>query len=443
MKLLSSIYLTRFFFLLFAIGVILFAASFAVPALYFIAKIGMMCLFGITLLDVLLTFSSKQPLIYQRHVQNRLNLGDQNEVKLVVKNATNQPINFRMCEGFPIEMQERSRIFKGLVLPKQEAIFEYVFIPKERGEFYFRKPFFIIASLFNLVSRKYIIDDEQEVKVYPSVLQMKKYELLVFQQQKTSSGIKKIRRLGNTSEFEQIKNYVQGDEIKTINWKATSRRNELMVNQYQEEKSQHIYCIIDKSRSMQVQFDNLSMLDYAINSTLVFSNIALRKGDKTGLITFSDKIGSQLPADRTGGQMRRIIEELYNQKTHFLEPNYELLYNSLRRTVKTRSLLVLFTNFETEFAMRRALPMLRRINQKHVLVVVFFQNTDLQELAYEVPKTTKDIYQSAVAERMISMKGRIAQELKQNGIQTILTLPSELSINTINKYLELKAKGSI
>lgn len=443
MKFLSSIYLSRFFFVLFAIGVIVFAASFALPALYFIAKVGMMCLFGITLLDVLLTFSSKQPLLYERHVQSRLNLGDKNDVRLVVKNLIGQPVNFRMHEGFPVEMQERSRIFKGLVLPKQEAIFEYTFIPKERGEFYFGKPFFIISSIFNLVNRKLIIEDEQEVKVYPSVLQMKKYELLVFQQQKTSSGIKKIRRLGNTSEFEQIKNYVQGDEIKTINWKATSRRNELMVNQYQEEKSQHIYCIIDKSRSMQVQFDDLSMLDYAINSTLVFSNIALRKGDKTGLITFSDKIGSQLPADRTGGQMRRIIEELYNQKTHFLEPNYELLYNSLRRTVKTRSLLVLFTNFETEFAMRRALPMLRRINQKHVLVVVFFQNTDLQELAYTVPKTSKDIYQSAVAERMISMKGRIAQELKQNGIQTIVTLPSDLSINTINKYLELKAKGSI
>lgn len=443
MRFLSSIYLTRFFFLLFAIGVLLFAASFAIPALYFIAKVGMMCLFGITLLDVLLTFSSKQPLIYERYVQNRLNLGDINEVRLIVKNPIGQPVKFSMYEGFPVEMQERSRIFKGFILPKQEAVFDYVFTPKERGEFYFRKPFFIISSLFNLVSRKLIIADEQEVKVYPSVLQMKKYELLVFQQQKTSSGIKKIRRLGNTSEFEQIKNYVQGDEVKTINWKATSRKNELMVNQYQEEKSQHIYCIIDKSRSMQVQFDGLSMLDYAINSTLVFSNIALRKGDKTGLITFSDKIGSQLPAERTGGQMRRILEELYNQKTHFLEPNYELLYNSLRRTVKTRSLLVLFTNFETEFAMRRALPMLRRINQKHVLVVVFFQNTDLQELAYEVPKSTRDIYQSAVAERMISMKGRIAQELKQNGIQTILTLPSDLSINTINKYLELKAKGSI
>ena len=194
---------------------------------------------------------------------------------------------------------------------------------------------------------------------------------------------------------------------------------------------------------MQVQFEGLSMLDYSINSTLVFANIALRKGDKTGLITFSDKIGTQLPADKSGGQMRRIIEELYNQKTHYLEPNYELLYQSVRRTIKTRSLLVLFTNFETEFAMRRALPMLRRLNQKHVLVVVFFQNTDLQELAFQQAKNTKEIYQSTVAERMTSMKGRITQELQKNGIQTILTLPSELSINTINKYLELKAKGAI
>jgi uncharacterized protein (DUF58 family) len=93
--------------------------------------------------------------------------------------------------------------------------------------------------------------------------------------------------------------------------------------------------------------------------------------------------------------------------------------------------------------MRRALPLLRRINQKHVLVVVFFQNSDLEELAYQPAKNTKDIYQSAVAERMTSMKSRIALELNKNGIQTILTMPTDLSINTINKYLELKAKGSI
>jgi uncharacterized protein (DUF58 family) len=443
MRFLGSIFLSRLFFLLYGAIVILFAASFVVPMLWSIALVSIMVLFGVTLLDVLLTFSVKAPLGFERVVQNRLNLGDKNDISIKVTNLTGQLISFVLHEGFPNEMQERSKRFKAILKPRELKTFDYTFIPKERGEYHFNDAFFLVSSIFFLVKRRIVIPAKQEIHVYPSVLQMKKFELLVFQQQKTSTGIKKIRRLGNTSEFEQIKNYVQGDEIKTINWKATSRKNELMVNQYQEEKSQHLYCIIDKSRTMQMQFDGMSMLDYAINSTLVFANIALRKGDKTGLITFSDKIGSQLPAERSAGQMRRIMEELYNQKTHFLEPNFELLYQTVRRTVKTRSLLVLFTNFETEFAMRRALPLLRRINQNHVLVVVFFQNTDLEELAYQPAKNTKDIYQSAVAERMTSMKSRIALELKKNGIQTILTLPSDLSVNTINKYIELKAKGMI
>ena len=176
------------------------------------------------------------------------------------------------------------------------------------------------------------------MRVYPSVKEMKKYELLVFKQQRTSTGIKRIRRLGNTSEFEQIKNYVQGDEIRKINWKATSRKNELQVNQYQEEQSQQVYCIIDKSKSMEMDFNGLSMLDYAINSTLVFSNIALRKGDKAGLITYADKIGTTISAERSGDQMRRIQEALYNQKSLFNESDFELLYNTIRRVIKTRSL---------------------------------------------------------------------------------------------------------
>jgi uncharacterized protein (DUF58 family) len=216
-----------------------------------------------------------------------------------------------------------------------------------------------------------------------------------------------------------------------------------MVNQYQEEKSQSIYCIIDKSRNMQMEFEGLTMLDYSINASLVFSNIALRKGDKAGLITYSDKIGTLLPAERSGGQMRRIQEALYNQKTLYKEGNYDLLYQSVRRTIRSRSLLVLFTNFETEFSMRRALPMLRKLNQKHILVVVFFENSELQDLAFKQPTNVLEVYQGVVAERMISLKAKMARELKQNGIQTVLTLPENLSVNTINKYLELKAKGSI
>lgn len=417
--------------------------AYAIPSIAFIAHVALASLFGLTMLDILLVFSNRKPLEVRRNVQDRLNLGDENEVALTVTNLGAQPINFTMIEGYPKEMQDRSTELKGTLLGDSEKTFIYNFTPKARGTFEFGDVFIIIRSMFFMASRRIDIPLSQSIDVYPSVLQMKKYELLVFQQQKTSMGIKKIRRLGNNSEFEQIKSYVQGDEIRTINWKATSRRNELMVNQYQEEKSQSIYCILDKSRNMQMEFDNLSMLDYSINSALVFSNIALRKGDRAGLITYSDKIGTMLAADKSTGQMRRIQEALFNQKTHYKEGNYEVLYNSIRRTIKQRSLLMLFTNFETEFSMRRALPMLRRLNQKHVLVVVFFQNSELQELAYKPSKSIQEVYQSTVAERMISLKSKMARELRQNGIQTVLTLPEDLSINTINKYLELKAKGAL
>jgi uncharacterized protein (DUF58 family) len=247
--------------------------------------------------------------------------------------------------------------------------------------------------------------------------------------------------LGNATEFEQIRNYVAGDELKTINWKATSRKNELMVNQYQDEKSQPIYCIIDKSRTMQMEFNGLTLLDHSINSTLVFSNICLLKGDKFGLLTFSDKMGSQLPADKSSTQMKRIMDLLYDQKTKFKDANFELLQSVVRQKIKTRSLILLFSNFENEFAMRRALPYLIQMNKKHLLVVVFFQNSDLKELAYNRSYNVRDLYTSVVAERMITMKARMAREMKQFGIQTILTNPEELSANVINKYLELKARG--
>ena len=423
--------------------IFLYVLAFSIPSLEFVANVVLASLFGLTGIDTLLVFSNLKPIEVSRKVNNRLNLGDENSVVLTIMNKTGQPINFSLIEGYPVEMQMRASVYKGIIGSNGKKEFKYQFIPKRRGEFLFGDAFVIIRSMFFLVSRRVDAPLQETVHVYPSVLQMKKYELQVFQQQKTSNGIKKIRRLGNNSDFEQIKNYVQGDELKTINWKATSRRNELMVNQYQEEKSQSIYCIIDKSRNMQMEFDELSMLDYSINSSLVFSNIALKKGDKAGLITYSDKIGTMLAAERSGGQMRRIQEALYNQKTHYKESNFELLYQSIRRSIRSRSLLVLFTNFETEFAMRRAMPYLRKLNQKHVLIVVFFQNSELQELAFQPSKTVHEVYQSAVAERMISIKSKIARELKQNGIQTVLTLPEELSINTINKYLELKAKGAI
>ncbi len=443
MRFIGSIFLSRLFFWLYAIVILLFATAYVYNGISLLAFIVLFVLFGLTIIDVMLLYLYKNPLRFERKTAARMNLGDKNQVTLILINDLRQSVYIKLYESFPREIADRSTVFAGFIPANQEMHKTYYFCPKERGKHDFGRPYLMMSSLLGLTERRIIFEAEQQVEVYPSVLQMQKYELLVFQQQKLNTGIKKIRRLGNTNEFEQIKSYVQGDDIKRINWKATSRKNDLMTNQYQEEKSQHVVCIIDKSRSMQNRFEDMSLLDYAINSTLVFSNIALKKGDKAGLLTFADKIGSQLLADRKDGQLRRIMNELYNQRTNFFEANYELLFQTIRRSIKTRSLLVLFTQFETEFAMRRNLPMLRRLNQQHLLLVVFFENSDLKEMAHNPIATVEELFQSVVAERMATIQNRIALELNRNGIQTILTTPAELSIKTINKYIELKAKGAI
>jgi Uncharacterized conserved protein (some members contain a von Willebrand factor type A (vWA) domain) len=236
---------------------------------------------------------------------------------------------------------------------------------------------------------------------------------------------------------------VQGDDFRSVNWKASSRHGSLMVNQYEDERSQQVYCVVDKSRNMRMPFEGLSLMDYAINTSLAISNIIIKKQDKAGLLTFSNVIGTVLKAERDSSQLNRILESLYKEKERPVEANFELLYEAVRRLIGARSLLLLFTNFESSYALDRALPILRRLNRQHLLVVVFFENTEIRKLAEEPVRSTAEVYRQTVARQFLYDKSEMVAKLRQYGIQAVLTKPQDLTLNTINKYLELKSRGLI
>jgi uncharacterized protein (DUF58 family) len=244
-------------------------------------------------------------------------------------------------------------------------------------------------------------------------------------------------------EFEQIKDYVTGDDIRTINWKATAKKNHLMVNQYMDERSQPIYSIIDKGRVMRMPFNGMSLLDYAINATLVISNVALKKQDKAGIFTFSKKVENRVVAERRSIQMQLIMESLYAIETNYSESDFGSLYTDIKRNLSHRSLLFLYTNFETLDGLERQLPYLQSIAKNHVLVTIFFANTELEAFAREPAETISEIYSRTIAERFIYEKRLIAKELQKNGIYALLTTPEGLTADIINKYLEFKARGIV
>src|SRR5690606_17071224 len=190
-------------------------------------------------------------------------------------------------------------------------------------------------------------------------------------------------------------------------------------------------------------FNGMSLLDYAINASLVISNIAIRKSDKAGIITFQDKIGTTLAAGKQGKQMTQIMEVLYNQKTAFRESDFSVLFTHVRRKINQRSLLLLFTNFESIFGLQRQLPFIKKLALRHLVVVIFFENTEITQMAEEPATTLRDIYYKTIAEKFIYEKKLIVKELNKSGIQALLTSPDRLTVDTINKYIELKARGMI
>ncbi len=441
MKILKALYINnRFFYVI--IGLIaLFCMAFIFPVLYNAVCYLLLVFVGFFVLDFILLFSNANAIEAERITPEKLSNGDENAIQLMIKNNYTFTIFAKIIDEIPFQFQIRDFEIKQKIKTAETANLQYYLRPTARGEYFFGNLNIYIASPLHLISKRYSFNKNNMVPTYPSYLQLRKYELIAFSNNLFQYGVKKIRRIGHTMEFEQIKEYVQGDDIRTLNWKATAKKNALMVNQFQDEKSQSIYMAIDKGRTMKMPFNGLSLLDYAINASLVLSNVILKKQDKAGIFSFSKKIDNRVVAERRSSQMNQILENLYNVKTDFFESDYSRLYADIKKNINQRSLILLYTNFETLEGLHRQLPYLKGIAKSHLLVVVFFQNTELFELATKRTEKVHEIYDQIIAEKFIFEKRLIANELKKYGIHSVLTQPENLTLDTINKYLEIKSRG--
>ncbi|MEO5997359.1 MAG: DUF58 domain-containing protein [Chitinophagaceae bacterium] len=416
---------------------------------FFIRWLGMLpyVLFGVVvclfLVDYLFLFLQKRGFFATRTHAERFSNGDENPVRIDIENYYGLPVKVEVIDEIPTQFQRRDILFKTTIPANASRAIEYSLRPVKRGEYEFGSINIYVSGPIEFAKRRFRFQQQKTVPVYPSYIQMRQYQLLAIHNRLSEIGIKKVRRIGHSMEFEQIKDYVRGDDYRTVNWKATAKRGQLMVNHYTDEKSQQIYCVIDKGRGMKMPFEGLSLLDYSINASLVLSNVALMKQDKAGLITFSDRLGSVLMAEKKATQMQSILEVLYNQKTRYLESDFERLYAHIRNRITQRSLVVLFTNFESMTALNRQLPYLRKIARYHLLLVVFFENTELTQLIKKPVTDIESIYIKTIAEKFAIEKRLIVKEMNKYGIFSILSPPQSITVNTVNKYLELKARQLI
>ena len=435
-------FLTRRFYIVALPIVLLLLGGYFWSPLYGVGNV-LLCIYSfVALLDVVLLFTGGK-IKASRHCADRFSNGDENKVKIPISSSYPFKVNITVMDEAPFIFQRRDIDYHLSLEKKGEGMVQYTLRPTKRGVYNFGRIRVFTRTVIGMVERRFTQGEPTDVKVYPSYLMLSRYELLAMSNNLNELGIKRIRKVAQQTDFEQIRDYVQGDEYRSINWKATARRNSLMVNVYQDERSQPIYNLIDKGRVMQQTFGGMTLLDYAINATLVLSHIAIRKDDKAGLITYNNHLDTFVPAGKSKKQMQTIMDTLYAQETAFSESDYSELCVQVEKHLHKRSLLIVYTNFSDLGALNRELPYLRQLSKKHCILAVLFEDADLKTYLREQPMHTEAYYQQVIGEKFAYEKRLIVNTLRQNGIYALLTAPEALTINVINKYLEMKARQLI
>jgi uncharacterized protein (DUF58 family) len=444
MSFLKSFYLNKTFFIALGVCIALFSFGLLNDVFFVLGKMLFFLIWVVVLLETFLLYRKKEPLNLTRKLPMRLSNGDTNIVTLKMTNEFSFDLYASIVEDLPEQFQFRQWKQNVVIEANKLTEFQYEVNPKERGEYLWQNCYVAFQMKpWSLLSRRETFEFEQTVSCYPSFEQFNKIPLKAIVSNFHESSDNLTRKIGQSLEFEQIKNYAVGDDYRHINWKASAKQGDLMVNQYQDERSQDIYCILDMGRAMKMPFYKQTLLDYSINSALALSKAVISMQDKAGILGLTHNNCNFLPARKDMKQFGKINDFLFNLQTQYLEADYELLYKFVRVNIKQRSLLVIFTNFDSVNSLYRQMPYLKVLAKYHLLLVIFFKNAEIARMTEEKAQDLKGIYDKTIGHSILFQNKLITKELNKFGIQSLYIEPKNLSLEVINKFVEIKRRQLI
>ncbi len=424
------------------IGAALVAGVAIASAMLWLALIYLLVVGILIVVDVQLTTRSTD-LEVERICDNRLSLGAENLVTLLIANRSARQLTLTVRDEYPYTFQTAQATLTGAVAGYGLCELQYHLRPLQRGDYRFGDINIRYQSFLRTFIRQARYPASADSKVYPNVLDIRKYDLLARKGLLVEIGLRAARIYGQGSEFERLREYTTDDEFRRINWKATARRGKPIAAEYETERSQYVLCVIDTGRMMRPPVGDLSKLDYVINAALLLAYVVNLKGDHVGLLTFADDVRTYLAPKRGKGQFYRMLEALYNIQYEPVEADYARGLTYLATRHKRRSLVVIFTDLVTLDAAKPLIAHLTRLARHHLPLCVVISDPNISGMAEQSPNGSVPIYQRAVAEMLLAERRVVLDTLQRSGVHTIDVPADQLSVAVINKYLELKGRGAI
>lgn len=377
----------------------------------------------------------------ERKLPEHFSLGATNQVGWEVRNMAGTPLSFELTEDVPDLFERDMSSVSGVLQPRSAASVHYSIVPTRRGLYTFGDVFLRWQTHLGLTVRQKRFSACDAVKVYPNVSNLARYELATQRHRVAEIGLTPIRLYGRGSMFESLRDYVPGDDLADAAWKATARHNRVMIRNYETERSQNVLVALDCGRLMATQVDRLSRLDCAINAAMLLTYVAMKQGDHIGLVAFSDRIESYVPAMKGRAALTRMNEALYRLEPRLCEPDYEGVCKFLALRHRKRSLIVILTDVIDREASSTLLAYSSRFARYHLPLCVTLRNLEVERMAAAKPQRAADCFSTTAALRLIARRAEVLGHMRQSGVDVLDVDPRQLTPQLLNRYLLLKARN--
>jgi len=432
---------TKLFYVLLAVGFIPLSLSWGRPVLRWGTLFFDIVLITLALVDARM---SRWPVGVEvlREFSGRFAVGAETEVRVRVLNNTARAITVWVKDEFPPEMQLKGlREARIRVEALETAALHYELKPPKRGRFVFGHTALRYLSRFGLAWCQRHVGEPLAVKVYPNMRRAREAELKALGARSLVAAHRRSSWRGEGREFESLRDYVRGDELRHVSWTATARRGKLVTRQYQIERDQTILIALDAGRLMTARIERETKLDLAIHATLALMSAAARGGDNAGIVVFGRRIKAYLPPKRGGEHMDAALEALYAVEPEMIEPSYARAFEFISANCKRRALVVVLTDLVDEEGSRELLTSLKLLRPRHLPLVVTIGDRDLKEVVRHTPANTRDLFTQSVAEEIIHQREAALRRVESQGGLALDVTAAALAPTLLEKYLQVKERG--
>ncbi len=429
-------------FLLFAAPIM--ASSVWLPVLEWVGWGWLVVAFGLLAWDWRLARPISRFELTRLH-DSRLSLGGRNRITIEIKTAdwADIPTRLMVRDEPPLPFMIEENWGEGAISPNEPFRMTYIAIPRRRGNYRFGRTHLRWVGPLGLVRRQGYAENEADVKVYPNLLAVRKYDLLLQQNRLKEMGLRNTRLTGEGTDFEGLREYRQGDSFRRINWKSTARRNRPITVDYQTERSQNIVTMIDVGRMMQSTVDGLTKLDHVLNTVLLLGYVASGMGDRIGMLTFADRVQTYMRPKQGRAQFYKMLEQLYRIEPEPVEPAYAGAINYLMRQQRRRSLAIVFTDISSGYGLDSLIASTIQLSKRHLTLVVTIKDPDVVDRSEAAAEDSATLYQRVIAEKMLDQRQIGLDRLRQYGVLTLDVTADRLSLRVIDRYLDLKSRLKI